>query len=137
MQEISVYDLDSDDIGRVNFSCRLISNRQERSSYIYNGKRYIEPYGHNYRTDMYWIECRLDGVNLGSLCIDPCFTNPKDFSITRNHNKVREGYNHLVTKAREWFKHQSEYQKQVEWTIQLREKIEKDCKEGFTEPKLA
>jgi len=136
MKKVTMYNLTLDEIEEVEFICQLISDRQDRPYYIHKGKKYIEPYGYNRRLDMYWIGCRLGKIDLGSLCVDPSFYNPKNFRISRNRNKIQQGYNEVVSRAKEWFKLRLEYQLQIKWINQLKEKIIKDCEEEFTEPKL-
>lgn len=131
----TLFRLEGDEVERVEFSLRFISNRQERPFYIKGGIKYHEPYSAWQRADMYWIECTLGGTDLGAFSVQPSLTNPEDYYLTRNWNRVQgDDLSRLMERATAWFRTTGAYPKQVEWTQNLVAKIKQDKEYGFTEP---
>jgi hypothetical protein len=142
--------IDNEEIERLEFSCRFITDRQERPSYGKyddSGKfsHYEEPYNQNGRLDMYWINVSLYNENLGPVCIDPFFfsrtpQNPAAFIISKNHNQIIFQNNaqseRFYSRVREFFVLTPEYQNQIRWVSNLILLIEEDKKSNFQERKV-
>ena len=126
------YNLTRKEVEKVNFTIRFITDRQNRPSYFFPGiGNFVQSYAGCHRQDMYWIDCFLEGENLGSLVIEPYIQKPERFCICKNHNKVFVGYQELVDRAKKWFLLQPEYNQQVIWATELAKKIKKDEEEIF------
>jgi len=127
------YDLEKAEVDRVELNARLISNRLTRPHHMWEGEMYEEPYGTCWkRRDMYWIECRLEDTNLGTLLVIPSRLNATEFTLVRNSNRVGEGYNELIERATKWFKSTIEYEIQCYLNKALIRLTEYDKLNGFT-----
>lgn len=126
--------LESEEVGKVMFSARFISDRQTRTFYKENDVLYETSFLACYRRDMFWIDCFLDEENFGTFSVEPSRVEPEKFSIGKNYCNVQcEQYGMLVRQVTHWFKQQPEYQQQIEWNRNLIANEEKDRSEGFFE----
>lgn len=116
--------LDDKEIEEIEFSSRFICDRLERPGHWKAGKTYEEAYGYG-RIDMFWIECSYDGLDLGSLCVEPNLCQPDKFYIAANYCKV-VNIQAVKDRATKWFITTNEYTKMVELVKILMKKIEED-----------
>ena len=132
------YNLDENEVKKITFQVRFISNRKSRSQFIdAHGQKWIEPFISAGRRDMFWVNCYLEGIDLGPVSIEPSFSDPERFWVDRNWSKVGVGYNEMRERIEKWFKTTPQYKKQVKWAEQLAINIKMDKKAGFTEPMKA
>jgi hypothetical protein len=112
----TTYDLTDEEVGQVEFKCRLICDRQGWNEHPIQYAMEEGILCGFSRMDMYWIDCQLEDCSLGALLVDPDPENVNIFTVRRNHNKVngKQGQA-LCVRAAEWFKTQPEYQQQVKW----------------------
>lgn len=104
--------LSAKEVEKVELSCRLISDRQysdETIDQLLEDCRYVA-FG---RMDMYWVECHLNGEDLGAFSIEPNLAEVTAYSISRNHNNVQGP--ELGERVQKWFVEQPEYQQQIAW----------------------
>lgn len=102
--------LDEEELKRVVFSCRHICDRlNHRKATLQETLQNVSPFG---RKDMYWIECTLDGLDLGPLLVEPLFEEEKtyEFGVYSNYCKVNNPEIFEIAKA--WFLRQPEYEVQ-------------------------
>jgi hypothetical protein len=128
-----IYKLETGDAERVEFRYRLISDRQDRPSFVRAGiGEFGEPYYGYHRRDMYWIICSLDGAKLGTFCVEPSLKNPRNFAVHPNYlNIIGKDVQVVQERATEYFKNSPAYQNQVIWTTSLAEKIRIDREKNF------
>lgn len=132
MKQRIVYDLTEDEVKKVAISFRFIDDRTKHSDYIKGNKRMVQPFFYDRRIDMFWINLEFEGINLGSLAIDP--TSINNFRISRNHCKVGIGYADLIARATSIFLASDEYQHQRRWMQKRKELDKKSIDLNFTEP---
>lgn len=101
--------------GHVTFSARLINSRQDfhlEQAYHYNE---ATP-----RTDMFWVECKLDDNRIGYCMISPCLNHLTSFDVTNVDIKATEkAWAILVSRVTHYFMNTGEYKSQVVWTYKL------------------
>jgi len=132
-----VYELSKSEIDKVQFSVRFIDNRLERPYYIDSNKKYnkkvYEDFNSFRRWDMFWVNCVLGDVYLGSACIDPIFKTDDSgkFVISKNHCEVtQENWFILAERIREYFVKTPYYKQQKKWVKEINMKMAWDKKES-------
>ena len=140
------YDLINDEADEVEFIIRLICDRQDRPGFYApighkdhpEGGEFETPYTLRGRIDMFWIKCKLHTFDLGDLLVEPkrADATATDFSISRNHCDVVDGYQRLAERAKAFFRNSPEYKQQCAWMKSLLIKVEQDKADNFTEPRL-
>lgn len=126
-----IYNLTPEEVDRVKFSIRFITDRQDRPRYfIPKEGTFVQSYAGMHRRDMYWIECKLNDTDLGNFLVEPNMKYTNLFTFC-NYVKVIIGYAGLYNNAVQYFAASLEYKKQVFWAETLAEKIKQDERDNF------
>lgn len=120
-----IYRLDHKEMLEVRFECEFISHRQYFDVSMEDMMRhqFISRYS---RMDMFWIHCRFQDLDCGSLCVDPDRYSKKEFRIERNHCNI-EPLQDLIDIARCWFVKQPQYRLQLDFMNQIYQKWFDPC----------